>query len=82
MESIRAYLKIDNNWFFVPLALITILVLIMNRTGPLEGQLRPVGFLLFAILCISLTVICRHSKIKITGILLYFIFFGLIPFLD
>ncbi|ALC88903.1 hypothetical protein AM500_03125 [Bacillus sp. FJAT-18017] len=82
MESIRAYLKKENNWFFVPLALISILVLTMNRTGPLEGHLRPVGFILFTILCISLIVICRHSKWKITGILLYFIFFGLIPFLD
>ncbi|RHW43399.1 hypothetical protein D1B31_01685 [Neobacillus notoginsengisoli] len=82
MESIRAYLKKENNWFFIPLALISILVLTLNRTGPLEGHLRPVGFILFIILCISLIVICRHSKWKIAVILLYFIFFGLIPFLD
>ncbi len=80
MESIRAYLKKDSNWFFVHLTLFSILVLIMNRMGPLEGQLRTVGFILFTILCISIIKICRNSKWKIMGVLLYFIFFGLIPF--
>jgi hypothetical protein len=68
------------NWFYIPLAIISIIVLILHMTGPLEGQLGVVGFALFTVLCVSIIVFNKDSKGNIFGAILYFIF-GLVAFL-
>jgi hypothetical protein len=78
---LRDYFKKDTNWFYVPLALAAVTVMILNRSGPWEGQLRTIAFVLFTILCISFLVLFRNSKWRIFGVLIYYIFFGLVSFL-
>ncbi|WP_046181323.1 hypothetical protein [Domibacillus tundrae] len=68
------------NWFYIPLAVISIIVLTLHKAGPLEGQLRPVGFALFTLLCVSFIVFNKNSRGKIIGAILYFIF-GIVAFL-
>ena len=69
------------NWFYIPLTVISILVLMLQKAGLFAGQLRPVGFTLFTILCVVFVIENRRSKGKALGAILYFMF-GLVVLLN
>ena len=62
------------NRFYIPLTIISIIVLMLHKIGPLAGQLRLVGFALFTILCIALVIENRRSKGKALAAIFYFLF--------
>lgn len=68
------------NLFYIPLAIISIIVLILHKVGPLEGKLRLIGLALFILLCGSLIVFNRDSKGKVFGAIIYLVL-GLVVFL-
>ncbi|MCM3575351.1 hypothetical protein M3172_19305 [Mesobacillus subterraneus] len=69
------------NRFYIPLAIISIIVLILHKIGPFAGQLRLVGFALFAVLCVALVIENRRSKGKALAAFLYFLF-GLVILIE
>ncbi|MBT2641487.1 hypothetical protein J7I80_04565 [Bacillus sp. ISL-41] len=62
------------NRFYIPLAIFSIIVLILHKIGPFSGQLRLVGFALFTILCVALVTENRRSKGKALAAIFYFLF--------
>jgi hypothetical protein len=54
--------------------LIAITLQVLDRNGTFSGKLRLIGLALFTIICIAFAIENRHSKWKIIGLLLYFLF--------
>ena len=61
------------NWFYIPVTVLSIVLLLLEKTGPFVGKLRFLGFALFTLLCVALVVENKHSKGKILGAILYFL---------
>lgn len=57
-------MKPTYNKVYIPLTIIAIIVLILQKFGPLAGQLRLVGFTLFTILCAALLSKIEELKEK------------------
>jgi hypothetical protein len=76
----RCNFDLKYNWDYIPLTLISITVLILQKVGPYAGQLRDIAFALFTILCLALIMQNKNSKWKIFEAILYFII-GLFVFL-
>ncbi|RYI26925.1 hypothetical protein EVU96_19075 [Bacillus infantis] len=72
-------MKPTYNKVYIPLTIIAIIVLILQKFGPLAGQLRLAGFTLFAILCAALVIENRRTKGKIFAAIVYF-FFGFVMY--
>jgi hypothetical protein len=47
---------------------------VLEKNGPFAGKLRLIGFVLFTIVCIAFAIENKHSKGKIVGVILYFLF--------
>jgi hypothetical protein len=62
------------NRFYIPLAIISIIVLILHKIGSFAGQLRLVGFALFTILCVALVIENKRSKGKALAAIFYCLF--------
>lgn len=62
------------NKFYIPLTIISIIVLMLHKIGPFAGQLRLVGFAIFTILCVALVLENRKSKGKAFMAIFYFLF--------
>lgn len=72
-------MKPTYNKVYIPLTIIAIIVLILQKFGPLAGQLRLVGFTLFTILCATLVIENRRTKGKVFAAIVYF-FFGFVMY--
>ncbi|MCP1156810.1 hypothetical protein [Bacillus infantis] len=72
-------MKPTYNKVYIPLTIIAIIVLILQKFGPLAGQLRLVGFTLFTILCAALVIENRRTKGKVFAAIVYF-FFGFVMY--
>jgi hypothetical protein len=68
------------NKFYIPLTIISIIVLMLHKIGPFAGQLRLVGFALFTVLCVALVFENWRSKGKALVAIFYFLF-GLVIFI-
>ncbi|WP_163100700.1 hypothetical protein [Peribacillus alkalitolerans] len=62
------------NWFYIPITVISIIVLMLQKAGPFTGRLTYVAFALFTILCVVLTIENKDSKGKMFGVILFFLF--------
>ncbi|MBT2701072.1 hypothetical protein J7E79_27675 [Bacillus sp. ISL-40] len=70
-----------NNWFYISLTVISIIVLILEKAGPFADKLRFVGFALFTIFCVAMIIENKDSKGKRIGAILYFLL-GLVVLLN
>ncbi|MGP1908003.1 hypothetical protein ACTSEZ_07510 [Metabacillus sp. JX24] len=61
---------------FILIFIIASIIGVLNRTGPLAGELRYLGFSVFTILCIVIAVIVRKSLWKVSLIAAYWLLFG------
>ncbi|MBY0148702.1 hypothetical protein [Neobacillus niacini] len=64
--------------WFILFFIVSVIILMLNSAGPLEGQFRTVGFFLFTLLCLAIAIISRKSAWKVTGIAAYWVVFGLV----
>jgi uncharacterized membrane protein len=62
--------------FNIIIAILALVVLILDRVGPLRDKMDAVGFIIFTVICLVMIVINRQYKNKvIIGIIFYL--FGL-----
>jgi hypothetical protein len=61
---------------FTVFFILSAITLMLNTAGPLEGQLRIVGFSLFTLLCIGIGIISRKSPLRMVAVVAYWILFG------
>jgi hypothetical protein len=73
-------MKAKSNLFYIPLAVISFIVLLLDKAGPFVGQLRIVGFVLFTILCVGLIIHNKGSKAKILGVIIFYLILGVANF--
>lgn len=72
-ESIKA---LSSSIFFVILALISLLVLLLNNIETFRNKFEYIGFVLFTILCLGMGIINRHSKSKLITVVTFFCIFS------
>jgi hypothetical protein len=67
----------STNFAIISFLIVATLVLSLNKVGPLQGQLRMLGFSLFTLLCICIGIMVRKSPWRLGGTITYWLIFGL-----
>lgn len=64
IESIKESIKVlSSSTFFVIIAVLSILVLVLNNIEPFRNKIEHIGFVLFTILCLGMGIINRQSNL-------------------
>lgn len=70
------------NKIFIVITIFALLIIGLRSFTQYDEGLRIVGFSLFTLLCIGMAIINRSSKGKLLLIFLFWIFFGVLQFID
>ncbi|RXY98884.1 hypothetical protein DMO16_03900 [Fictibacillus sp. S7] len=74
MFSEKENKKSPSTVFVIILAIISIAVFLLSKISSLHGTMQYIGFALFTVLCLTMTIVNRHSKSKMAITIVFFLF--------
>jgi hypothetical protein len=67
--------KKSSNIFYIILAIISFLILFLDKIGPYQGKIAHLGFIIFTVLFIAIGINNRKSPKNIILIILFYLIF-------